>query len=64
MQSLSLREEARQLVDRLSDNATWEDLMYQIYVHQAIERGLQDSDAQRTMTVDEVKRRLNMRYED
>lgn len=50
-----LKEEARRLVDELPDDATWDDLMYRIYVRQAGEAGLADSDAGRTVGVEEVR---------
>ena len=37
-----VKEEARQLVERLPDTATWDDLMEEIYVRQVVERGLRD----------------------
>ena len=49
---------AHRLVDDLPENATWDDLMYRIYVRQAIEAGLQDSQAGRTVPVEEVRKRL------
>ncbi len=42
MSAPTIREEAQRLVDRLSDDATWEDLLYEIYVCQSIEAGLAD----------------------
>ena len=35
----NIKPDARQLVDALPDSATWDDLAYEIYVRQAIERG-------------------------
>jgi predicted transcriptional regulator len=35
-------EEVRQLLDRLPDEATFEDIQYHIYVCQKIDRGLRD----------------------
>lgn len=32
--------EARSLIDQLPENSTWDDLMYEIYVRQAVEAGL------------------------
>ena len=49
------KEEAHQLIDRLPDEATWDDLIHEIYVRQAIERGLADSEAGRTTEVGEVR---------
>ena len=55
MASTTVKQEARRLVDNLPENATWDDLMYEIYVRQAIEAGLADSDAGRTLDVKEVR---------
>jgi len=55
-----LKQQARDLVDRLPDNATWDDLMHQIYVRQAIESGIADSEAGRTVEVAEVRRRFGL----
>jgi hypothetical protein len=35
----AIKTEARRLVEQLPDDATWEDLMYEIYMRQAIESG-------------------------
>ncbi len=43
MTTATVKDEARRLVDRLPDDATWEDLQYQIYFRQAVEAGLKDS---------------------
>jgi hypothetical protein len=56
----SIKTEARRLVDQLPDDATWEDLLYEIYVRQAIEAGLKDSREGRTLPVSEVRRRLGL----
>jgi predicted transcriptional regulator len=55
MATPSIKEEARRLVDRLPENSTWEDLMHEIYVRQAIETGLADSEAGRTTEVEHVR---------
>ena len=60
MQDSSVKEEAQRLVEALPENATWEDLMYRIYVRQAIEAGLQDSRAGRTVEVAEVRARFGL----
>jgi hypothetical protein len=56
----SVKAEARRLVDQLPDDATWEDLMYQIYVRQSVDAGLADAVEGRTMPVAEVRRRLGL----
>ena len=45
----NIKPDARLLVDGLPDSATWDDLAYEIYVRQSIERGLADSDAGRVI---------------
>ncbi len=60
MPAASVREEAQRLVEQLPDDATWDDLLYQIYVRQSIEAGLADCRSGRLVSVDEVKRRLGL----
>ncbi len=60
MQTEGIKEQARRLLDNLPDSATWEDLMYQIYVRQAIEAGIKDSDEGKTVDVKEVRRRFGL----
>ncbi len=55
MQTVNVKEEAKQLIERLPDNSTWDDLMREIYVRQTVEAGLADSDAGRTVSVGEVR---------
>ncbi|MBA3320514.1 MAG: hypothetical protein H0T45_03590 [Pyrinomonadaceae bacterium] len=43
MEAVSVKDEAKRLIERLPDDATWDDLMHEIYVRQAIEAGLEDS---------------------
>jgi hypothetical protein len=50
------KEDAHKLVDRMPENATWDDLINEIYVRQVIEQGLADSKAGRTTTVAQVRR--------
>ena len=60
MQNSSIKQEAYCLLENLSDNATWDDLMYKIYVRQAIEAGLEDSKAGRTIDVSEVRAKFGL----
>ena len=54
------KEEARRLIERMPRNATWDDLMHEIYVREAIERGLADSRAGRTKDVREVRAKYGL----
>ncbi|HEX7529876.1 MAG TPA: hypothetical protein VF333_01940 [Pyrinomonadaceae bacterium] len=56
MSAQNVKEEARRLVENLPEDVTWDDLMYQIYVRQNIEAGLADSEADRVIEVEEVRK--------
>ena len=60
MQTENIKEKAHQLLDNLPDSATWEELMYRIYVREAIEAGIQDSDQERTLGVEEVRKKFGL----
>jgi predicted transcriptional regulator len=60
MQTETIKQKAHQLLDKLPDSASWEDLMYRIYVRQAIEAGIKDSDEGRTVDVKEVRKRFGL----
>jgi hypothetical protein len=55
MMNESVKDRARRLVDSLPDDATWDDLMYAIYIRQSVEEGLADGDAGRVSSVDQVR---------
>jgi predicted transcriptional regulator len=60
MEMTGIKDDAHRLVENLKPDATWDDLMYEIYVRQAIERGLADSDAGCTKPVEEVRARYGL----
>lgn len=60
MLASTVKEEARHLIEKLPDDATWDDLMAEIYARQAIEAGLEDSREGRTVTVEEVRARFGL----
>lgn len=60
MEGNNIKEDARRLVEELSEDASWDDLMYKIYVRQSIEAGLQDSNAGRTLSVKEVRAKFGL----
>lgn len=55
-----IRQEARQIIDELPKDATWDDIMYRLYVRQCIEDGIRDADAGRVISVEEVRRRFGL----
>ena len=60
MDAVNVKDEARRLIERLPDDVTWDDLMHEIYVRQAIEAGLEDSREGRVTDSTEVRKRLGL----
>jgi hypothetical protein len=60
MSTVISKEEAHRLIDRMPKNATWDDLMREIYVREVIERGLSDSNSGRTREVNEVRAKYGL----
>ncbi|MBT9140667.1 MAG: hypothetical protein DDT30_01245 [Dehalococcoidia bacterium] len=60
MQTANIRQEAYRLLEKLPENATWDDLMYEIYIRQAIEAGLEDSKTGRTLDVKDVRAKFGL----
>jgi predicted transcriptional regulator len=52
------KQAARQIIEHLPDQASWDEIMYQLYVKQKIEMGLADVRAGRTVSHEEVKAEL------
>ena len=60
METENIKEETHRILEKLPDKATWDDLMYSIYVRQAVEAGIKDSDAGHTVDVSEVRKRFGL----
>jgi hypothetical protein len=60
MSTVSVKEEAKRLIEKLPENVTWDDLMHEIYVRQSIEAGLADSEAGRVIEVAEVRAKFGL----
>lgn len=59
MTSMStVKEEARQLVERLPEDATWTDLMQEVYVREKIEAGRRAIAAGHVVTHEDVRKRF------
>ena len=56
----TIKEQAHRIVDELPENASWEELIYRIYVRQSIEAGLKDSDEGRVQSVADVRRSFGL----
>jgi predicted transcriptional regulator len=55
-----IRTAVKELADDLPSDATWDDVMYRVYVRQAVEAGREDAAAGRLVDVDEVRRRFGL----
>lgn len=60
MSNTMTKDQAHMLVDKMPDNSTWDDLMHEIYVREAIEQGFADSKAGRTKDVKEIKAKYGL----
>jgi hypothetical protein len=56
----SIKAAVKELVDDLPNDATWEDVMYRLYVREAIEAGRRDVAEGRVVNVTEVRRRFGL----
>jgi len=54
------KEDAHELVDRMPENATWDDFINETYVRQVIKQCLADSNGGRTPEVREFRRRYGL----
>ena len=54
------KDEAHKLIDKLPADATWDDLMEQIYVRQAIENGLRDSEQGKLQSVQGIRQKYGL----
>lgn len=54
----TIREEIRDLAEKLPEEATWDDVMYELYVRQKIAAGIKAADEGRVVPHEEVKRRF------
>ena len=55
---MTIKEQVRQIADKLPDNATWDDVAYEVYIRQKIARGLADIEAGRLVSDEEVRRQF------
>ena len=52
------KEEVRRILDKLSDDASFEDIQYHIYVRQKVAQGLRDVGEGRTIDQQEIENRM------
>ncbi len=54
----STKEQLRELIERLPDDCTVEEVQYHLYVRQKVERGLQEVRDGRVLSQEAVERRM------
>ena len=60
MSTMIIKEEAHNIIDRMPVDATWDDLIHEIYVREIIELGLADSKSGRTKDVKEIRAKYGL----
>ena len=50
--------EAKRIIEKLPDEATWDDIMYEFYIKKKIETGLKAAGEGRVISHKDVKKRL------
>lgn len=55
-----IKSEAHKIIDQLPDDASWDDLVYRIYVRQSIEAGLKDAAEGKVESVEDVRREFGL----
>ena len=56
----TVRDDTRKLAERLPDDATWDDVVYEIHVRQSIKAGLKDAKSRAVLSSADVRRRLGL----
>jgi len=54
------KQAAYQLIDKLPENATWDDVVYEVVARREVEKGLADSDAGRITPVEDVAKEFGL----
>lgn len=57
----NLKQAAHQLIDKLPENATWDDVVYEMVTRREIELGIADSDANRVTSVEDVAKEFDLK---
>ncbi|GBE04338.1 hypothetical protein BMS3Abin09_01272 [bacterium BMS3Abin09] len=52
------KEEAKKLIDKLPDQATWDDIIYEFYVKKKLDVALTAAEEGRVISHEEAKKRL------
>lgn len=55
-----IRPAAHQLIDTLPVDASWDDVMYRVYVRQCIDAGIEDANHGRVVDIDDVRQKFGL----
>ena len=55
-----IKSKVQETIASLPNDATWDDVMYRLYVRQKIEAGLKDVENGNTLPVSEVRKRFGL----
>lgn len=56
--AISIKQAALRMIERMPDDASLEDIMYELYFRKRVDRGLRELDQGKTVSHEEVKRGL------
>ncbi len=59
---MTTKEQVRDLLKRLPDDCSIDDVLYHLYVVQAVERGLADAEAGRTIPHEQVAEEMRKKW--
>jgi predicted transcriptional regulator len=54
----TVREDAKKLLESLPEEASWDDVMYEMYVRKKIDRGIIDANEGKHLCHEDVKKRF------
>jgi predicted transcriptional regulator len=58
---MKVKEEAKKLLDQLPDEISWDDIMYEMYVRNKIDKGIQAADEGKLVSHEEIKKRFSQK---
>ena len=61
MPAANLKQVAHELIDKLPDDASWDDVVYEMVTRREIEAGLADSDGNRRTPVEDVAKEFGLK---
>jgi predicted transcriptional regulator len=54
-----VREEAKKIIEKLPEEASWDDLIYELYARKKIDEGIKAAEEGRLLSHEEVKQRFS-----